>query len=433
MTARSPLSALVRSAILPIALWSAALLVACGGGNVAGVGSGGSGLAQGSVSGFGSVIVDGVEYDDSLVAAQQADAAGQLRPVDLKLGQQVRLAYTLSDTDTASPVAVSVHVLPLLQGPVTSPLDRNGWMQVMGQWVRVVKGNDDISRLGATKLAGYTSDKDIALQDDVTVHGAWGWDGSKSAYVLVATLIDKAKAAADPVLLSGVVQQLRGTQFRLNAAGGTGVQANALPEGVADGQGVQFWVPRAAVASATSSGQTLSVNTVVSDARTLSASLAGRRQVTLSGQATAYDAATRRVQVQGLWVQLASDTAVDTAALARGEFVSLSLQPGGASGSPVASKVTLRPDPSGPTDLGASIVLKDNLTGIDWRASTVAFTLRGSKVVAPAKAITSGCSAVDAAATVYVQVIGTLASASDVVTASSVTCGSAPSKTQSLR
>ena len=44
------------------------LLAACGGGgsvDVAGVGSGGSGVASGSVTGFGSVIVDGVEYDDS--------------------------------------------------------------------------------------------------------------------------------------------------------------------------------------------------------------------------------------------------------------------------------------------------------------------------------------------------------------------------------
>lgn len=430
MTPRSHFSAFVRQptacvALLCVALLCATLLVACGGGNMAGVGSGGSGLAQGSVSGFGSVILDGVEYDNSTTPAQQADATGQLWPVELKLGQQVRMVYTVSDSTTASPVAVSVQVLPLLRGPVTSALDRNGWMQVMGLWVRVVKRNDDISRLGSTKLAGYTADKDIAVQDDVAVHGAWGWDGSKSAYVLVATLIDKATTASDPVQLSGVVQQLSGTQFRLNAADGLLVKASTLPEGVANGQVVQFWATRATLASAVSTGQALAVGAVSSDTSTLSTSLAGRQQATLSGQATAYDAVTRRVQVQGVWVQLGNDTAVDTAALARGEFVSLTLQPVTAGGAPVASKATLRPDPNGPTDLGASIVLKGNLTGIDWRASPVAFTLRGTNVLAPTTAITAGCTALDPAATVYVQVIGTLPSASDVVTAASVTC-SAP-------
>ncbi len=418
-------SAFLWQSIVGITLVFAALLVACGGGNVAGVGSGGSGLAQGSVSGFGSVIVDGVEYDNSAVTAQQTHATGQLGPVELKLGQQVRMVYTVSDTTTAAPVAISVQVLPLLQGPVTSALDRNGWMQVMGQWVRVVKRNDDISRLGSTKLAGYTADKDIAIQDEVLVHGAWGWDGSKSAYVLVATLIDKAATASDPVQLSGVVQQLSGMQFRLNTADGLLVQASTLPEGVVNGQVVQFWATRATLANAVSTGQVLTVGAVSSDTSTLSTALAGRQQATLSGQATAYDPVARRVQVQGIWVQLSNDMAVDTAALARGEFVSLKLQPVTGGGSPVASRATLRPDPNGPTDLGASTVLKGNLTGIDWRASPVAFTLRGSKVLAPTAAIAAGCSAFDPTATVYVQVVGTLPSASDVVTAASVTC-SAP-------
>ena len=40
-------------------------LLACGGGiSLSGVGSGGSGLAEGSISGFGSVIVNGVVVID---------------------------------------------------------------------------------------------------------------------------------------------------------------------------------------------------------------------------------------------------------------------------------------------------------------------------------------------------------------------------------
>ena len=46
---------------------AASLLIACGGGIdlAGGVGSGGSGLAEGTITGFGSVIVDGTRYDDS--------------------------------------------------------------------------------------------------------------------------------------------------------------------------------------------------------------------------------------------------------------------------------------------------------------------------------------------------------------------------------
>ena len=58
---------------------------------MAGVGSGGSGVASGTVTGFGSVIVDGVEYDDSGASRQSEDAAGGLVNAPVKLGQQVQV------------------------------------------------------------------------------------------------------------------------------------------------------------------------------------------------------------------------------------------------------------------------------------------------------------------------------------------------------
>ena len=59
------------------------LLASCGGGGIAdlagGVGSGGSGLAEGTVTGFGSVIVDGVVFDDTFTLGDFARLAALLQ------------------------------------------------------------------------------------------------------------------------------------------------------------------------------------------------------------------------------------------------------------------------------------------------------------------------------------------------------------------
>jgi hypothetical protein len=62
------------------------VLCACGGGggtNVAeggGVGSGGTGISYGTVTGFGSVIVDGVHYGDSTVPTCRPKTTPRPRP-----------------------------------------------------------------------------------------------------------------------------------------------------------------------------------------------------------------------------------------------------------------------------------------------------------------------------------------------------------------
>ncbi|MBL8459664.1 MAG: hypothetical protein JNM92_09915, partial [Zoogloea sp.] len=76
MKSCSALSAVLSRTVVALVVL---IVSACGGGgstDLAGVGSGGSGVASGSVSGFGSVIVDGVEYDDSAATRQAEDASG---------------------------------------------------------------------------------------------------------------------------------------------------------------------------------------------------------------------------------------------------------------------------------------------------------------------------------------------------------------------
>lgn len=70
-------------------LWiCAGLLVACGGG---GVGTGGTGaFASGPITGFGSIIVNDVHYDDSSARIETDDGSGRSRD-DLRLGMVVEI------------------------------------------------------------------------------------------------------------------------------------------------------------------------------------------------------------------------------------------------------------------------------------------------------------------------------------------------------
>ncbi|RPH67003.1 MAG: hypothetical protein EHM83_02620, partial [Burkholderiales bacterium] len=69
-----------------LARWAGGLVVAsvalmaasCGGGDLAGVGSGGTGnrlasVSYGSIAGFGSIIVNGVRYDDRAATVSSDD------------------------------------------------------------------------------------------------------------------------------------------------------------------------------------------------------------------------------------------------------------------------------------------------------------------------------------------------------------------------
>lgn len=406
-----------------------ASMLACGGGSnfAGGVGSGGTGLAEGSVTGFGSVMVDGVEYDDSTAAAQQSDASGALRAVSVKLGQRVRVVYSTAAAGSAGAAVQSLQVLPQLTGPVTMGLDKNGWMQVMGQWVRVVRTGDDISRLGPTVLSGYDSTAGISLADDVQVHGDWIYDSSKAATVLVASLVDKASRSVDPVQLGGVVQALTIGGFRLNAPSGTVVLSSSLPADLTSGQVVQVWASRAAVTAALANGTAVPAARVA--VTTLSASdLTGQQQVSVSGLATAYDPATRTVEVQGVRVKLDASVKVDESALARGEFVSLQLvapKPGASTGGValVASDVAVRSAGGGTAaDLGATTELKGAVSGVNWAGSAVRFVVRGTPVDASATTIDASCRNVGLVSPVNVVVKGALLAAGSVVTASKVTC-----------
>ncbi len=122
-------------------LGGAALLSACGGGDsVAGVGTGGTGaFSAGAIRGLGSIVVNGVRYDDS--AATITDDSGVSGSSEqLQLGVMVEV---LGD-DIVTPAvglptstARSVTFRSEIQGPISAIDSVAGTLTVLGQRVQV--------------------------------------------------------------------------------------------------------------------------------------------------------------------------------------------------------------------------------------------------------------------------------------------------------
>lgn len=138
------------------------VLAACGGGGD-GVGSGGTGtfasgsFSSGTITGFGSIIVNGVRYDES--AAQIVDASGQPgSTADLRLGMVVEIEASGIRTDPATgrrtASASRIRHGSEIEGPVEVVDPSTGQLLVLGQTV-VVDGStvfDDDLRGGVAVL-----------------------------------------------------------------------------------------------------------------------------------------------------------------------------------------------------------------------------------------------------------------------------------------
>ena len=122
-------------------LGSALLMAGCGGGGggdtTASVPAGGTGSsASGAITGFGSIIVGGVRFDDS-AASVQDDDGDILNSGALKLGMVVRIKCGKKTDDGISirAKADSIEVHSELQGPVDSVTPTS--IVVLGQTVKI--------------------------------------------------------------------------------------------------------------------------------------------------------------------------------------------------------------------------------------------------------------------------------------------------------
>jgi hypothetical protein len=184
-----------REALRAIAGLGLAVAGCGGGGELAGVGTGGTGqiaYASGAVAGFGSVIVNGVKFDDR--DAQVSDDAGRPRVLAaLAIGMLVEIEGRIAD-DGVTGTADRIRIASELCGEIDSIDPAAGRFTVMGTTVQTG---------GATVFPDVRGLAGLALGTTVEVHGFV----DVGALLLRATRIDvpPASAAPSPCKLRGTI------------------------------------------------------------------------------------------------------------------------------------------------------------------------------------------------------------------------------------
>jgi len=404
-------------------LGSGALLSSCGGGAAAvllsGVGSGGTGLVQGLVLGFGSVFIDGKEYATTTATIEQDDSQGVAQNALLKLGQRVQASI-----DSTGTAVIKATVIPSLSGPVTlaATQDSSGdwWARVEGQWIRIIS-NAMHTPLGVTTVlagvnnAGTTLTPQLALGNEVEVHGAWSWDAPHNAYVLVASRVEVLSATplSNDILLGGVVGALPASnQVMLNASSGGTVLQGTLPTGLAVGQSLSAWVNRATWNSWGGGNTPLQAATISAAGLTPQSGTTQKAQ--LSGLISNYNAAANTATVQGTLVTLPAGTRAGD-----GDYIKLT----GQISAGTLSQTTVDEENSVTSVVTPkTIQVLGTTNGVNWSAGgAIAFVLQGTSVSAQSGTYPS-CTGLSSLSTVSVTVIGTVPAPGQPVVASLVTC-----------
>lgn len=215
-----------------LALLGTALLPACGGGtDIAGVSSGGTGsFTTGSIIGLGSVIVNGIRYNDDKAAISIDGVPGS--PADLKLGMVVRIQGSAITAATATSLATA---------DATS-------VSCSSEWKGVVEAVDPTAKT-FTLLGLKVHVLDTTIFEDGMFHGmhvgdaveVYGFsftDPASGDLALRATRVEVQDQALSRYRLSGVVSHLSSANhtFQLgnttidyaSAKGATGLQNGQL-------------------------------------------------------------------------------------------------------------------------------------------------------------------------------------------------------------
>lgn len=192
------------------ALVGAALLPACGGGtDVASISSGGTGsFTTGVIVGLGSVIVNGIRYDDdaasvSFNGTSATAAALQLGMVVRIRGSAVTPAATAGALATAT--ARSIACGSEWKGPVSDVGVSGNTFKLLGQTVHVLAStvfsggafNGDLKNGGYAEVYGFIDPTDGSLQ---------------------ASRVEIEDSAPDHYRLSGLVKNLNSDTFELGSA-----------------------------------------------------------------------------------------------------------------------------------------------------------------------------------------------------------------------
>ena len=202
-------------------VFASATLTGCGGGDAGGVGTaglpgtGGTGIyVQGSISGFGSVIVNGIKFDDGLAKVQVDGVAATA--LDLRLGM-VAGVQGERDAVTKLGTASMIDIWSIAQGLVGQTL--TGEFKVAGMTVQTDS---------ATVFDGISSAAFLSTGQRVTV---WGLQAGADGRTWKATRVAVVSGAATANVVSTGLINAVGAQRFLNGLLLTGQAVSGLSAG----------------------------------------------------------------------------------------------------------------------------------------------------------------------------------------------------------
>jgi hypothetical protein len=291
---------------LPISLISAAcagvILAACGGGGGGDAATPaapaapvilGTSTVSGTVTGFGSLIIDGVRIDDKSVAAGKEGPDGAVSSVELKLGQHVDVEH--DDNLVATKIRVNAEVM----GNVTAVDLAAKTLSVVGQTISI---NTDAT-LGPVTVFGapYTKLDDIKAADAVEIHGLINLSAAGKT-TLQATRIEK-KGVDSTDRVNGIIFDMAATAhtFKLGNLLIDYSSATVLPAGasLANGSEVTVAIPVGTVEKGVAvKASAIKVKDRVAESQ--------GKQVELGGSVSAFDTANKVLTVSGVKVDVSA-------------------------------------------------------------------------------------------------------------------------------
>lgn len=195
------------------------LLMSCGGSSDwlsasgIGVGTGGTGFVSGTITGLGSIYIDGVRYDESQAVLEQGSSdlskTEAIQVSDLQVGQYALLELNAQGT------LVRVRIDSQLVGTVSAIAQYEKQITVWGQKVQL---NTDPTQGPVTVLAGYPRLEDMKVEDRVQIYGVLQTDPQDSSRDLIrASRIEKLDPAN--TLSARITGTLRGSENQPMLAG----------------------------------------------------------------------------------------------------------------------------------------------------------------------------------------------------------------------
>ena len=326
------------------------LLGSCGGGDISlsgvGVGTGGTGFVSGTVTGLGSVFVDGVRYDDSkAVLERKADLVQTeaLSLSDLQVGQYAALEIN------SEGALVRVRIDAQLVGPVGSVVAASRQLTVWGQTVVV---NTDPGLGPVTVFSGYAGISDVAAQDRVQVYGVLQPDPADASREFIRdTRIERLVSASTlPARLTGTLVN----------GGVTGLKLAGLPldtsqtVNLASGQTLSAGSAVTVVLPWSQNIATSNTRLIAQSVRMVSASDVGTDSFRLSGAVQLKAGGT--LLIQGMAVDASDATLAPVRdALAQGTYITVTGRVSQTSGKLVVSAIETTPTGGRPQELRGSV------------------------------------------------------------------------------